>query len=206
MGALATYILLLNSFSEWDWFTVAKDAVGHYRVSVTAVAVFLKPQVAANAVDVVRPLTAKNWFGVSVFESKDTTCDCTYSGTSSVTLAVANDLLERVGKGHANSAYRCTVHNDSLPGSSDDSYHLEDEQKRYARDLEVRFDDAKPTEVNAYLIAKYPKHCRIGLYTRFVHVDDRTVNRSNDMAVYACKSASNFRWKQISLLGTHINM
>ena len=44
LGLVSAYMLTLDSFAEWDWFTVSKGAIGHIGAGIAALALFFKPK------------------------------------------------------------------------------------------------------------------------------------------------------------------
>lgn len=106
-------------------------------------------------------------FSQTKLECRGMACDCTYPGMSAQTMAIVEDLRGHFGPLVVNSAYRCKTHNDSIPDSSDDSYHIK------ARAIDVKSPTHSPQAMYDYLDAKYPQRFGFGNYRTFVHVDDR---------------------------------
>jgi len=95
-------------------------------------------------------------------------CGCGFDTVDAELLDVLQSVRDHFGKPvKINSACRCDIHNLNVGGTSNS-------QHRLGRAADIDVSDISPTQVQAYLIAKYPYTFGIGVYDNFTHIDTRT--------------------------------
>ena len=209
LAALSAYMLTLDTFAEWDWFTVVKGTLAQVSAGLVALGRFLglpdpKPEPTperpnydeftiddelADTLSVPSTLASTavmrtKHFSQAELECKGQTCDCEFPGMSPTSMEIVEDLRAVFGPLTVNSAYRCRIHNENV-GGEDDSFHKEEP----GRALDVRSDTYPAREMYEYLDAKYPRQFGFGLYKKFVHLDDRNLT-------WARKASPDAVWKE----------
>lgn len=94
-------------------------------------------------------------------------CGCGFDTVDAELLEVVQGVRDHFNKPIIiNSACRCSDHNNTVGGSKT-SQHL------LGRACDIDVLGISPTQVQAYLIAKYPYTFGIGIYDNFTHIDTR---------------------------------
>lgn len=105
------------------------------------------------------------------FHRSEFKCKCGHCDFDTVDLelvVVLQDVRDHFGQSvTVTSGNRCPIYNAQV-GGAPNSYHV----RGRAADIQVA--NVDPSEVQAYVLNKYPNQYGIGVYDSFTHIDTRT--------------------------------
>jgi len=94
---------------------------------------------------------------------------CGFDTVDAMLLVVLEDIRDNFDAPvRITSGCRCAVHNAAVGGTPLTSQHL------VGRAADITVDGVSPSEVQGYLLARYPDCFGVGSYDRFSHIDTRS--------------------------------